>query len=363
MKSYTLNILWTKEGDGQPHQRKRTVSVEVPVEGDITAIQDALLSLPGWTPEASYGESRTVRLPDSLADDLNDVGILTRIIPQARAEMEAAAREKVEQKEAHHAKRRAKLEAWLDSGDPDNTPWGVDDKRVGEVRSERHPSYLRNVMHHSLSDKALGWLEGHDDLRQRIEVRLESLNSIAGQQARAKLDAADDERDATRAEQEAKDAAKQERDDTRAAEIKEWAAEHGSTRLKAQIELGLDGWPLYLHERLTADWTPVTGPGTDDFASPELDNDGEHGVTLVNPSLLLAKAAKQIATRAVELGLAADIDDAIGSIEIVPIEFAIDSDDYSEEEMCERQEYVTFAGYRPGSEAFETKTIRFRCEE
>ncbi|KKN07249.1 hypothetical protein LCGC14_1068890 [marine sediment metagenome] len=211
--------------------------------------------------------------------------------------------------------------------------------------------------------QALGWLEGHDDLRQRIEVRLESLNSIAGQQARAKLDAADDERDATRAEQEAKDAAKQERDDTRAAEIKEWAAEHGSTRLKAQIELGLDGWPLYLHERLTADWTPVTGPGTDDFASPELDNDGEHGVTLVNPSLLLAKAAKQIATRAVELGLAADIDDAIGSIEIVPIEFAIDSDDYSEEEMCERQEYVTFAGYRPGSEAFETKTIRFRCEE
>ncbi|KKN27821.1 hypothetical protein LCGC14_0860840, partial [marine sediment metagenome] len=136
MKSYTLNILWTKEGDGQPHQRKRTVSVEVPVEGDITAIQDALLSLPGWTPEASYGESRTVRLPDSLADDLNDVGILTRIIPQARAEMEAAAREKVEQKEAHHAKRRAKLEAWLDSGDPDNTPWGVDDKRVGEDRGD-----------------------------------------------------------------------------------------------------------------------------------------------------------------------------------------------------------------------------------
>jgi len=37
--------------------------------------------------------------------------------------------------------------------------------------------------------------------------------------------------------------------------IAEWAAEYGSDRLRDQIEMGLDGWPLYLHERLAHDFS------------------------------------------------------------------------------------------------------------
>ncbi len=343
-----LTILWTRIGDATPHLHKRVLVTEVPIgRHDFAAAQatqaelDAVVSLP-WS--SSCG-SCAVRLND-LRDSLTEEMVVNVAVPLARVKMEAAAMERAKQEEAHRAERRANLEEWLDlDDDPVVIPWGADSKRVGKVRSERHPSYSRDVMHHALSDKALGWLEGHDDLQKRIEGRLESLNSLAEDRVRVKLDAADDERDEKRAEQEARDAAKQAIDAQRAEEIKAWAETCGSARLTEQLRQGGDGWPLYLHERMAAD-----------LPHCELDNDGEHGDVVINPTKDQLAIARQIAARAIELELYADEQEAFEHIEIVRIEF--EEDDMHDPATLV---YVTFDGYRPGSEVFETKTIRFCC--
>ena len=135
-------------------------------------------------------------------------------------------------------------------------------------------------------------------------------------------------------------------DSQRANEIRVWTKDHGSPRLRRQLETGLSGWPLYLHERLAQE-----------LPRCELDNDGEHGIPLINPTTEQLGVALQIAIRAIELWLCADGEGAHKLIEIVPIRF------YDWDDLRKGGVYVTFAGYRPGSEAFDAKTIRFRCEE
>lgn len=129
----------------------------------------------------------------------------------------------------------------------------------------------------------------------------------------------------------------------RSMEINEWAEKHGSARLKEQLNQGLSGWPLYLHERLEADY-----PGA------ELDNDGETGATVVNPTETQLRKAREVAERIVKKGRVLSTQEAFAMIRIVTVRFQ-DSIPYD-------TVFVMLDGYRPGSDVFEAKTIRFNCD-
>lgn len=356
MRSLTLEILWTKKGDGQPHQRKRVVSVEVPVEGGTSAIQDALLSLP-WTEGVTYGESWMVRLVEP-REALGEKTVLDVAIPQARAEMEERERREAEQEKAGRTRRIAdrvvELETFVNGGDPG----GVSGLLIcgGIKNSVTSETSLCSLADREEVEIAL---EGCDDLRAKIEARIIEANAgIEKTNAQIRARAVE-----YRAEQEARDAAKQAKVDARATEIAQWAAEHGGTRLQTQLDQGLSGWPLYLHERLAADWACIK-------VEVELDNDGETGNALINPADAQLWLAARVADRVVELGLCADEKAAFASIAIVPIDLET-SDEYDQRryggdydgDSPEKKVYVTFDGYRPGSGCFATKTIRFCCEE
>ncbi len=131
-----------------------------------------------------------------------------------------------------------------------------------------------------------------------------------------------------------------------AKEIKEWSEKYGSSRLQEQLRQGFAGWPLYLHERLDKE-----------FPGFELDNTGKTGDPLLNPTLDQLKTARDVADRMVENDLVLSKQEAFDLINIVPITFFDDGED----PHCTKH-YIVYRDYRPGSEAFDAKTIRFCCE-
>lgn len=351
MSERKIEILWTKTGDGQAHQRKRVLSVKVPFEiqsetfatEELTPdLVDAVLSLP--KDPRSVNADR-VKMPKPL-DDLTNEVVRTQAIPLLFAEIMAAAREKAEKEDAEKAEQIAVLETFVAGGDPADVSSKLVEGGNPDYMGAASGRYTRTCR---LTTAGKAVLEGHDDLLRRVEARVEEANAgIKAVNERKKEELAK-----TRAENEAhyakEEEAKAKRAEQRAAEIKTWAAEHGSKRLQEQIKQGLDGWPLYLHERLEMD-----------FPRCELDNDGEHGDPLPNPTEDQLSIACMFAARSVELGLCESEEVAFERIEIVPIRYPA-PEDYDDEP--ETRIYATFDGYRPGSEVFATKTIRFCCEE
>ena len=124
------------------------------------------------------------------------------------------------------------------------------------------------------------------------------------------------------------------REAARQAEITAWAQEHGSDRLKAQIEAGLDGWPLYLHERLGADLGEAA----------QLCKSAAEWDLADNPTL------PQLQQRARVAALPG----------VVSAEVRLRDDDlYDWDEDEEGASYTGFvvARWRPGSKAFELYTV------
>ncbi len=134
--------------------------------------------------------------------------------------------------------------------------------------------------------------------------------------------------------------------------IREWAAEHGSERLRLQLAAGLDGWPLYLHERLISDLGE----------NAQLDNDGDDQDPLTNPTIEQLETAKDLASNLLGLGQILPErsgDEVLRHVQILPIKF--DEDDEGNDGFT-----IVYARaiWTPGPpELFHKYDVRVRCPD
>lgn len=144
-----------------------------------------------------------------------------------------------------------------------------------------------------------------------------------------------------------KEQAKEARAQRRREYIASWAAVHGSERLQAQVAAGMEGWPLYLHERLAADL------GED----AELDNDGSDPEPLINPSLEQMVAAADLASRLLACGQVEKGEVAIRKVTVAKITFEPDEDDPYPVVLT-----YTCCDWTPGDpELFAVHSVRVAC--
>lgn len=304
MNNISVKIMWTKLGDTMMYRRQIDLSVEYPVTGDTTAIQDALLQLPDRGAFVSV-----IKIEGELAEPPRDEIVVERINQLARklAEKVFAEEARVAEEQQKTLQRdRAIIEKWLVADDLESLP---------------------------------GYVCYPDDMRAAIYDRNAQIRAAQDEAARV----AEVARDKKEAERKAR---RVQRD----CEIAEWANQYGSKRLCEQIDQGLDGWPLYLHERMDAELP----------SGADLDNDGSDLNLVTNPTEHQLSIARELATTAVALELADNLNAAFEMIEIRRIE--LDPDDGFDYDVNRPEEYihtyVVMSGYRPGTKNFDTKSIR-----
>lgn len=301
--------------------RERRWEIELPVSRRLTVVEDAAVAL--YRGDGYHHQSVQVDAGEVLGGpDDGQVCALLRALPAQWAAAEAAeAAEKAERDRVRLEQERADLLVAL------SEPPAAD--RVFSDGSS-FDSRLRG--------------EVPEDLRgQRAQLLAQcTALRIAESEARAA---------AERAKEEAKTA----KVEARRQYIATWAAEHGSARLKAQLEAGLDGWPLYLHERLAADLG----------AEVELDNDGGDPEPLINPTIEQMVVAAQLATGLQVCGQVPEGQPAIRAATVSAITFEAedgDNDGYGAPES-ETRVYAC-ATWRPGpAELFAERQVRLLCPE
>jgi hypothetical protein len=308
-----LTVKWTHSDDVYPDQRNVVKTVETPFLGQPDKLTELILRYlwgEDYIAKTQCGgsNSETLVMPEKRSSEPSDADIterITAILAERDAEQKAKSTAAIEA-----------AEQYLTNGEG----W-----RATENYIYRNNSMVCEVC----------------DIPRELQERL--LAKVAQQEADEKaVEAAKKaEREEKRRADEAKKAAQEKaRDEYIAA----WAAEHGSQRLRDQIELKLNGWPLYLHERLAADFEGLAG-------SAELDNDGENE-PLNNPSAELCSAAKQLKARLIELGISEPI------IQLVKITWKNDDDD--DDDVLRTKHAVVCGNYIPGPAELGWKTRNIR---
>jgi hypothetical protein len=146
---------------------------------------------------------------------------------------------------------------------------------------------------------------------------------------------ADQECNQTR-EKEAKQAAQK-------AFITQWASEHGSERLRSQVELGYNARSLFLQEKIALDF-----PG----CRMELDNAADGYDVVHNPELDDLQTEVEVIKVLVQLGLVT----AESAHEMTKIAYTTEEDEESGE--SERKYYLVIEGYYPGpKDIFDSYTL------
>lgn len=223
----TVHMAWTKEGDGAPGRRLSVASIALPVKTQLDALGKALAAIPG---EGDlYYLVPEVQTTEYLSQD-TALAAIAKV-----AEIERLARD-AEQRiaEKDRADRIERLMRWTQGGPrPESLmyPTGVlmyDTEKLVQSMPESQ----------RLTFEA--FLEAYKDEYEEKRIAESAADDIRSQRR---------QEEAARKKQE-----KEDRDAAQHAEIVAWAAAHGSDRLKKQIDLGYDGWPLYLHERIARDF-------------------------------------------------------------------------------------------------------------
>ncbi len=323
-------IKWKKATD-EGYPRQLSVEIKTPVERETTDMENTLLGLPdGGQLRCDNGCLVFVspQIDQPLETAPTDEQCITAIevaLLVARAKVAKCDRERIEREQREDAEAVARGQRYIQ--DPEHT--GIQDYTVSQI---------------DRVDPALA-----DRVRAEKERR-RAAEEEAQAQRRKKNEAA--------AKREASE--KQKNQEARTSEKLAWIEQHGSPRLLLQVEAGLDGWPLYLHERLAADLPE----GLDDYGGDqwELDNDGVNGDTLVNPSRQAVEMLIKSAARLVELKLEPDRKAALANLPIRRIEFP--SDDDPDGYGCDETEvpsgiYLVYSSYRPGQHpGWSSKSIR-----
>jgi len=316
-----VNVNWKKVTDsGFP--RCRSIGIETPVERETTPLEDVVLS--------TGSAILTVRIEKPLREPPTDEQCI-RAILRHLVEKEKAREEEVRE----HLRTARKYEhglAWT---------WGL--RYIFEKESFDSPfsrdaeAYLTEAEKteaRQLLEKYMESLVEDCDLGSWISFKLspELEEKLKKKKARLEKERERQQEETKKRQEEAR--LKRERDKKeRREEAAEWVAEHGSTRLRKQLDLGLDGWPLYLHERLDKDFGDLKA---------ELHNDGEDGDEIINPTEEQLQVIEKVAGRLVQLGLAPDMKEAARRLDIREVVFRNDDGEYF---SCPR---VLFDGWKPG---------------
>lgn len=327
----TLEIRYTKPGDEIPARRLTTVTLDVPAEGEPSDMQAPLLNLDGRTlghhiaaddTSENYWDRKTlvVDLPGEREEVTPEgVGECVRransvIMPQIEAK-QAEYRVLREREEQRSAARHAE---WLEE--------------VSQAIREGRP--LREY----------DWQPPYAHLPSDLDPELREI-----------ADAANRRHDEECAQRRAENEERAERQaQARQEEKRSWAFAHGSPRLQGQLSQGYDGWPLYLHERLEAE-----------FSGAHLDREAEYWDEVANPSEAQLTQQSRVVDQAYALGLYDDTDEANRNVRWrwePP-----DPDEYysaDEYEAAERVPVLVMEGYRPGSaeNGWRSYTITFTEE-
>lgn len=318
-----IEIRWKKSTD-QGHPRRRVVEIDSPVERETTPLEDAVLALPGscrgdvWVQsESGHAIPCTACMTPQIEAALDDPPTDEQCIEAIEAALLLARAEVVR----------------LDAEDEESTLANARRYVAGEI-IDWDPTYTPNV---EIVKKF------NVDLAEQIPV--ETARRTAAEEKR---------RIARAAHTAAEDAQKEAKSQARAEERLVWIDQHGSERLQRQIEAGLDGWPLYLHEHLVADL-----PGW------ELDNDGEDRDVAVNPSESAVLEKLATARHLVELELVTDQKEALEHLTIRTIEFPDEDrdDHYDEDGQVYSCIYLVYDCYRPGRHpSWQSKRVRIAVE-
>jgi len=335
METIRIRIRYTQAGDGAPGRRALDLTQEIPAttQGPWT---DQILALPDL--RAYNDNTITITLPGEIAisPEASREEIELEVIPQA-LEQEMAKRL------AAQAEEREKWIAHLD----EIATWAAKASTTGIL--DGRPPFYGNCgssgpsirADHRLSNRdaavALVGEERVGEIEAHLTVVKEHAEELANEErARRETEAAE-----RNAREEAAKIKKEAAKERRRAETAKWASEHGSKRLCDMLALGRDGWPLYLHERLAAD-----------YPHAELDNDGSDSDCLT-PSAASLATCWMVAGRMIESGHAASYEQALRDLDIKFLELTGD-----------RVEVVFWTGYHPGKDpSWGTKTIRWVVEE
>lgn len=331
-----IEIKWRKSTD-EGYPRVRIVEVETPVKRDTTTPEDAVLALPNTRDgdvlmRSSHGEFVTTAVQiDTTVETLPTDQQCVEAIQQASitAQAEVAERERIFREQVQ-----------------ENDAAAVADAR--EFLADPTSQHMISSYRYRLDDIDPD-LAAEVDIEQALREKTRKTKEAEEE----KLRKIDDEK---KAEEKTANASMRE------IEKLTWIEQHGSDRLQRQIEAGISGWPLYLHERLAAD---LDDPKN--VQRWELDNNGEDGASVVNPSEQAVALKLTTADRLVEIELEPDRKAALANLVIQTIEFPPDDDrddyDYDEAEI-QAGIYMVYDNYRPGQHpSWSIKSVRIPVDE
>jgi len=334
-----VNVNWKKVTDfGFP--RCRSIGIEMPVERKTTPLEDVVLS--------TGSANLTVRIEEPLKEPPTDEQCIRAILGYL------AEREKAREDEM----RRHLREARESEGGGNSWIWGL--RFLFEEESYDSPFSRDAEMYLTEAEK----VEARQLLRKFAEYLVETYTASTGtlygrflsrlpsdleEKLKEKKAMLEEEKkakeEAERKRQEDSRLKREQDKKERREEAAEWVAEHGSTRLRKQLDLGLDGWPLYLHERLDKEFEGLKA---------ELHNDGEDGDEIINPTEEQLRVVEKVAERLAQLGLAPDMKEAARRLDIREVVFENDDGEYFSL-PC-----ILFEGWRPGKHpSWKEYTIRF----
>ena len=222
MSTKTVYTNWTQEDDMIENQRRVKHTVEVPAEGVLYSVTEAMLSL--------RASQTYIDLPGRFKD-FPDNEVIAAAIRKAAKEQQSEHQGKV--LEALRLMNAAVLTG------------GYDDL-LGSGNYIRGWTTVENEAFGRLLEPAKYTINTVIQRRKQAKYA-EDQEQKAVHQAKVRVRKEIEHRHAAVAEQRAA---------SREQQIAQWAETQGSVRLKLQVRQGHDGWPLYLHERLAHEMGP-----------------------------------------------------------------------------------------------------------
>lgn len=333
-KQLTLTVQYSKPGDVRKNTREKIWKMDLPVTAVTDPIQDLLLTL---IPENEYGvriDSYTYIYPgekDQITDgDLQE--IVRAVNKPIQERIEKSILEKQEKKEREEADKRKfleeckaeirfVLESELPIGKWMSSQQTFTRKSLlnGDIGYEFDSNCYRKVkddLH--LADE--DWENFRNTLKLDYDQKQErSVREFAEKHAREEADRA-------------------EREKAQTDFVANWTKDHGSDRLKTQLQMGYDGIVQFYQEKLHYDF-------------PELDiklmEDAEDFDSVRNPTMEQLEVEKKAAS----LMCLREIVDTFDTAKImtrVAFDDVQDEDEYGDPGEKTRVYYVVISGYRFG---------------
>jgi len=343
-----VEFRWTKTGDEEPNQRLVKLTQELPVV-KTNEVADLLLQLPRLrdgqgkplcsqsngrpcyryyydSPQPLSAEPDFNQLARAIADLKNQV-----LMENTKRKEEATVKQR---KQAQEEKEREKKQA-------------EEKRQKQKVLAEIKPQVIA-----ALANNDEKWLRKHIEIvapcvGAHRDFRTFKICGVPAADLTWDLDDRDlldrleawGELEVDRPKRE-----KAEREERRKKYIADWAQQHGSDRLKKQVEQGFVGWPLYLHEKIGHDFGEII-----ENRKVVLDNNDSYEGEIDNPNLEYLEIGELVLQR----------------IKKLEQELTIEYCRYRCDGNQDQYDAISIEDYRPGpKDAFEkTYNLRLRVSD